>query len=286
MEPTQADVAAVSNAMGQPTQQPQQQQPEPQQQPAPVTQQPAPTQQQPVQQPTQPQQPADPFSAFTNQPVEPGQPTQPQQQPVEPVQPVQQQPQQVEAPQQQPQQPTNDMTYEQYIESVLKDIPQAPGMPDPSQVDPNSEEGIQQFFTDLMTTAERRFEANYERKMAIQNAERKLWDDAFGKFPSLRDNNELRNMVHSIRMGEFNKGVAITPTQAADRLLKAFGQQYQQGIVDNQVVTTYESVQPTGGGGTTVPTSADTDRALQAVQTGGEEALAQILDAQFQSGQM
>lgn len=280
MEPTPQDVQAVSQAMGQPAPAP-----EPQQQPAPVTPQPAPTQ----------QQPTDPFASFstpTQQPTEPTQvqtPTPQPTQPVEPSQPtqaVQQQP-----PQQtphQPQQPAPQpvQTYEQYIESVLQGVPTAPDMPDPTKIDPNDEQAIGQFFQDLMTTAEKRFEAKFSQQNAIQNSERKLWEDAFGKYPSLREKTNLRNMVHAIRMQEFNQGRAITPTQAAEQLLTEFGIQYQQGVADNQVVTTIQQVQPTGGSSAPVQTSLDTQQVLESVQTGGEDALAKALDAQIKAGNL
>ncbi len=318
MEPTQADLAAVSAVVDQgqpapqptlqPTQQPVQQ-PQPQyQQPTQPVQQPAPQQQptQPVQQPSPQSQPqTDPFATF-GQAVEPGvqqvqqpQPTQPTepptpqpQQPVEPTQPTpqgqpQQQPGQIAQqaqPQQQPTQQTE--TYEQYLDRVLQGLPEAPAQPDPSTVNPEDPEAIKNFFDTLMTTAEQRFEANYARKQAIQNAEKQLWEQAFDKYGSLRSNRQLRDMVHAIRRNEFQKGNAITPTQAAETLLVALQGQYQQGVADNQVVTTIESVQPQGGGTTTVPTTMDADKALLAVQTGGEQALAQVLEQKMQAGQM
>lgn len=325
MEPTPQDVAAVAAAMGeQPTQQPQYQQPV--QQPQPQYQQPTqpqyqqPTQQpvqqpaqqqpaQPVQQPSPTSQPQDPFSMMFQQPTQaPTQPTQPTeqvptqqpQQPVEPPQPTPQGQPQYQQPQQQPgqiaqqvqpQQPQQPQapqtqTYEQYLDSVLQGLPQVPEQPDPSKVNPEDPEAIKGFFNELFTTAEQRFEANYARKMAIQNAEKKLWDDAFDKYGSLRTNTQLRDMVHAIRRAEFSKGNAITPTQAAETLLLALRGQYQQGVADNQVVTTIEQVQPNGGGSTAVPTTMDANAALLAVQTGGEQALAQVLENRMQAGQM
>lgn len=285
MEPSAQDIAAVSQAMGE---QPQQQPPAPAPQPSPQSQpQTQPQHQQPQSpQPTQP--PADPFSAFaqpTQPPVEPAQqPTQPTQ-PTEPAQPQapptqpQEQPTQPQTPPQQPDQ----LTVDQYMKEVFGDMPEIPGLPDASKVNPDSPESVQQYFDDLMTTAEKRFEAKYNRNQAVQNAEKKAWEDAFDKYGSLRSNGQLRDMVHAIRMNEFNRGVAITPTQAAERLLGALQQQYQRGVADNQVVTTIEQTQPVGGGSTSVPTTMDADKSLLAVQQGGEEALAQILDAQFKA---
>lgn len=293
MEPTQQDIAAVSAAMGISNQ------------PAPIQTQPSP-QSQPAAQPAANTQPTaqvstDPFEQLFQTPTEPTQPTQQPSQPTEftpnpqplgtPTEPYQSAPQtppQPTQPVQQTQQsaaPTQQ-TYEQYIDSITAGIPQNPSMPDPNSVDPNSEEGINQFFSDLVQTAVQQAEANLARKQAIQTTEKKLWDDTFETYPSLRSNTQLRDMVHAVRMGEFNKGIAITPTQAAERVLSALKAQYQRGVADNQVVTTIEQVQPNAGGGIDVPTTMDADRALLAVQTGGENALAQILDGKIKAGNL
>jgi len=292
MEPSAQDVAAVAQAMGQPAPQA----PQPVQQPVqePAQQQPA----QPTPQAAPSQQQGDPFATLFTQPTEPAaptaqpaQPTQPTevtptqqpQQPVEPSQPAPQaQPQQPVQPQAQPQAPQTQ-TYEQYLDSVLQGIPEPAAQPDPAQVNPDDPEAIKGFFNELVSTAVQQAEANLARKQAIQNSENKLWNQAFDKYGSLRTNTKLRDMVHAIRRTEFARGNAITPTQAAETLLTALQGQYQQGVADNQVVTTIEQVQPNGGGSTTVPTTMDADKALLAVQTGGETALAQILDAQFKA---
>lgn len=277
-EPTPQDVASVAATMGQPTQQPEAQ-PAPQSQPAQPISQPAPT--------SQPA--ADPFTLFATQPTEAAPVTEPSQ-PTEPVatateasqpvaQPVAQTPPAPEAA------PTYQ-TYEEYLDSITQGVPKAPDQPDPSTVDNTDPNAIKGFFDDLMNTAEKRFEANYERKQAIQTAEKKGWDEAFSKYGSLRENKGLRDMVHNIRMGNFNRGIALTPTQAANQLLESLKGQYNKGVVDNQVVTTIESVQPTGGGSTAVPTTADRDATLTSFQTGGETALADYLDGEVKAGRL
>jgi hypothetical protein len=146
---------------------------------------------------------------------------------------------------------------------------------------------IKQFFDDLVNTAVQRSSAEVSRQQAIQLAERGLWDKAFEKYGSLRVNKPLRDMVHSIRMGYFQRGQAITPTQAADKLLDAMKNQYQRGVADSQVHTTIEQVQPNSGGSAAQPpTSMDAASTLEAVQTGGEVALAEILDAEIKAGRM
>ena len=292
MEPSQADIAAVSQALGeQPAQQqpaPVTPQPAPSQQPAEPVQQPAPAQ---PQQPTQPTEPTDPFaSIFGAEPAAPApqQPTQPTEPtPQQPITPTEPQPAPVAQPAPAPAVPQQEefMSLDDYMKSVTSGVGEAPGIPDATKIDPNDEAGIKGFFDDLVRTAKEQALVEMRRGNAIQTSECQLWDAAFDKYGSLRTNKPLRDMVHSIRMGEFQKGIAITPTQAADRLLTALKAQYNQGIADNQVVTTIESVQPTGGNGTPVATTMDTDKALLAVQTGGEQALAQILDAQIKAGQ-
>lgn len=298
MEPTAADVAAIqSNLDGaQPISQPAPQQapqvapqvepqaPQPQAQPQAPQQQPT----QPVAQPAPTSQPQDPFSTlFAPAPAEqqptqqPEQvPTQQPQQPVEPqVQPpVQQAPVQNPAPQYQ--------TFDEYMESVTQGVGEEVATPDPSKIDPNDEAGIKSFFDDLVETAVKKASQATARTTAIQNVERQLWDEAMGKYGSLRSNKDLRDMVHAVRMNEFNKGIAITPTQAADRVLEALQKQYNRGVADNQVVTTIQSVQPTGGGGTDVQTTSDMDNVYTQIQNGGETALAAFLDTQVKNGKL
>lgn len=309
-EPSSQDIEAVANAIGeQPTVQPAPQQPEPQQPQQPAAQPQQPTQQQPAQQPAQqPQQPAqptnqplDPFAAFAAQPpAQPAQPTQPEPQQPQPSQPEPTptpQPQQPAEPSQaapEPQAPAEPQTqpeqyqsYEEYIKSVIGDTGNEPESPDPSKISPDDPEAIKQFFDDLVNTAVTKATQETAKKAAIQSHERQLWDGAFDKYPSLKSNKNLRDMVHSIRMGHFQRGQAITPTQAADKLLESLGQQYKQGVADSQVQTTIEQVQPQGGGtGNPVATTLDKNDALLAVQDGGEQALTEILDQEIKAGRL
>lgn len=279
-EPTPQDVAAVAQTL-------------PQMQPTEPTPQPAPTQQPATQQPApQPTAPTDPFAAFA-QPTEPA----PQPQPATPAQPTEPtpdlsiqapQPTQPTEPAPQPATPTEPQyqSYEDYIKSINDGVGQLPEQPDPAKINPDNPEEIKGFFDNLMNTAVARAEQNIERKSAIQNTERRLWDEAFTKYGSLRDNKQLRDMVHNIRMGYFHRNVAITPTQAADELLKSLGNQYQKGVADSQVQTTIESVQPNAGGSTPIATTADRESVLSSVQSGGEIALAQYLDGEVKAGRL
>lgn len=291
-EPTNDAVAATQQFLdGQPAQQ----------QPEPPTPQPAPSQQ-PTQQPAN-DQPLDPFASMfdaANQtPTEPAapptqptesapEPTQPQQpqQPVEPSQPQQPAPQEATQPQVAPSQEEDYQTFDEYMNNVTKEFDNSPELPDVEKIDPNDPQAIKKFFDDLVTTAVRKAEQSVGRKSAIQAAERQAWDGAFNKYPSLKTNKPLRDMVHNMRMGYFQRGQAITPVQAANKVLEIFNQNYKKGITDNQVQTKIEQVQPNSGGGTPVETTLDRNQILSDLQTGGEQALASYLDSQIKSGKL
>jgi hypothetical protein len=284
-EPSPADIAMVAEAIGQPAVVP-----------APVATPPAPVAPV-VATPVTAEQPApvatpvaetDPFaSLFATEPIAPvepqtAQPIEPMtpqpQQPVEPTQPVAQAP---------VAQDDTYQTFDEYMAETLKGVPTAPTMPDVSKIDPNDEEGIKNFFDELVNTAVSKSQAEISRKDAITTRERQLWDASFEKYGSLRTNKKLRDMVHDIRMGYFRRGQAITPTQAADKLLESMGHQYKQGIADSAVVTTIQDVQPTGGNsGAPIPTTLDKDNVLESIQTGGETALANYLDQEVKAGRM
>lgn len=288
-QPTPADIAAAANAVNAP---------QPQAPPAPATPPVAPEPQAPATPPTQPTQPvappvaptepADPFASIFTQPTEPTSPTPPA--PTPPQQPTEPTPQPQPPVEPQPQaapQEEEYISFDDYMKETLKDVPQSPEAPNPEDISPDDPQAIKKFFDDLVNTAVQKAKAETIKQNAIQSRERQLWDEAFNKYGSLRDKKPLRDMVHSIRMGYLQRGVAITPKQAADKLLESLGSQYKQGVADNQVVTTIENVQPTAGGSANpVTTSMDKKDMLTAIQDGGETALAQILDAQIKSGKL
>ncbi len=286
-EPSPADIAAVSaHLTGQPAPAepaPQAQPaPQPQMQPEPVATQPSPT-----------TQPTDPFaSLFASEPAaqEPAPQSEPQPtpQPTTPTEPVvTTQPEPVASSNPQAPATPDYETYDEYMARVTANVPAAPASPDPETIDPNNPAAIKGFFDDLMNTASARAEANYARKTAIKDAEKQAWDTAFEKYGTLRDNKQLRDTVHTIRMGYFQRGIALTPTQAADKLLESLGQERRAGAASAQVVTTYEDVQPNAGNsGAPVPTTLDQANIMERVQTGGETALADILDAEIKAGRL
>lgn len=278
-EPTPTDVAAVAAMLSeQPTATP------PAEPTAPA--QPA------ASEPTAPTAPADPFaSLFATEPAAPTEPTQPTEivptvqptQPTEVAQPATTQPTAPVAPVAQPE---TYQTYDEYMSEIVGSAP-AMAMPDPDKIDPNNPEAIKGFFDELVKTAVNQSKTEIGRQSAIQTKERQLWDASFDKYGSLKTNKPLRDMVHDIRMGYFRRGQAITPTQAADKLLESMGHQYKQGVADTAVITTIENVQPNGGGtGAPIATTLDKNAVLESIQTGGEVALADYLDGEVKAGRL
>lgn len=300
MQPTNDDVQQVAAYMGQPIAPA----PQPVAQPAPAPEpfhQPQPVQSQPIEPAApvaQPQQPAaDPFATFNQQP-QPQVQSQPgfqyqtpaPQQAVEVAQPQQQLQPQPEtgapAPAQQPQPaPTpTQQSYEEYVNSIMSTIPEPTPVPKLEDVDTNSLEDVENYFANLKKSIVEEVDISNRRKEAVIRVEQAGWEEAISQYPSLRSNKGLRETIQAIRIGKQNQNVFLSPLQAAQELLNTMGQNYQQGIVDNQVHTTIESVQPMGGGSQAVAPIANKDEENRAVEVGGEIALQQILANRINNG--
>lgn len=279
-EPSAADIQAVNEALTQntpPSQPVPQPAPQPSEQPV---QQPAPQENPQVQTPPpvanqQPNEVVDPFEQFANV-----QPPAPQPAPT---------PQPTPAPQAPPQQPTSEyQTFDDYMNSVLDGLPQPnteiPKVEDINQDDPAD---IQRFFTELRETIVKETINQVTRQSRIESAERKGWEECFETYPSLRKNSAIRDAVHNVRMGAFNRGIAMSPKQAAKVLLDSFNpsEAYKRGVANSQVVTTIQNNQPNGGGGVEVIPQQPAD-SLSVAASNGEVALMNALDAAIKSGKI
>lgn len=292
MEPTQQDIAAVNaHLTGNPAPQPQ---------PAPQPTQPT----EPTQQPTQPTEPVAPPTPQPQQPTEPSQPAQPNQsnepgdpfatlftqeavQPTPPQQPAQLQ--QTAQPTAQPTQPNGEdyQSFDDYIKSITGEPQQQPNTPNLAELNQDDPQAIQQFFEQWGESIYQRATSDVRREFALRAKEEQVWNEAFEKYPSIKSNKNLRDMIHNIRMGSFNRGVAMTPVQAAEQLLKGMNMQYRQGMADQQVQTTIQSTQPNGGGGVEViPQQPGGNTSLVQAAQGNEADLVAALDAQIKAGNL
>ena len=236
---------------------------------APTEPQPAP-QDQPAQQP-QAQQPTEPQpTPQVNSQANPQEPS--QSVPTEPVQqPVQSEP----APQPQ-------MTYDEYLDSLTKDMP-AVELPKPTEVDNGDPEGLTKFFEDYGQKILEQARQEQQKQTILQNAERDAWNDVFTKYPEIQKNQDLRDTIHNIRMGAYSRGKSLSPIQAADALVGTLHTEYKKGVNDTNVQTRVVDSQPLNGGGQ-APAAPEVN--YEALQTGGEQAAVAQLEALMRAGKL
>jgi hypothetical protein len=235
---------------------------------------------------TPPQQPAQPVTPPVGQPTEvsaPQTPAAPQQQP--PAQTPPANPADPQTPPTQPGQPAKS-GYESYIESVLQSIPDAPPIPDLSTIKSDSPEDVNEWFKTYASTIQENIKVEMQRSEAIKTAESNAWTQALDKYPSMKGNKKILDTVQAIRMAKWNAGIALSPTEAAEELIGSLQGEYKRGITDNQVHSNIEQVQPSAGGSSTVIAPADSVEELRSVQSGGDIALAQILEQRIKNGEM
>lgn len=283
-EPTQNDVAAVNAFLTGDTPAP-----APAATPAPQPQAPAepvapptPQPQQPTEpaQPAQPQEPTDPFEQFAPQPTEPVAPQAPAA-PTEPVAPA--------TPAPQPAAPAEPQyqSFDDYLNSITEGLPDPTPAPKLEEIDQNDPAAIQKYFTDFATSIREETIREVQRTARLEAAEKKGWDEAFDKYPSIKKNPAVRDMVHNMRMGKFQQGIAMTPLQAAEEILKVTNANYRKGIADTQVVTTITDTQPVGGDSVEViPQTPQGQASLVNAAGQGEAALANALDAMIKDGKL
>ena len=235
----------------------------------------------PAQQPQQPQPPQAPPQL----PPQPGQQQPPAPQPNQPQNPQQPQIPGVQPPQQQP--PTQyDAMLQNYMAPAGNQEPQLPNVADVKADDPQD---LVRFFNEFATGIEQRIERKYTERDTAKRTETKLWNDTFVKYPQLKEDANLRAIVHSIRMGAIQQGVNMTPEVAADKLAEIVQAQYQNGYQAHQTNVRVQQSQPLSGGGQQPPqvTPQSNQQMLSSVQkTGieGEQAVITAVDNLIQQG--
>jgi len=104
-------------------------------------------------------------------------------------------------------------------------------------IDPNA---LANVFNQRISQAEQNATANAQRIYAEQKQEENLWAKAYDKYPDLKNDKELHNLVHQARIGEAtdilsrsndpNNVKLPTPAQVADKLFKRIGTAKSEGI--------------------------------------------------------
>lgn len=215
------------------------------------------------------------------------QPTpQPEQQP-QPQQPAPQdqpQPEQNVQPQPQTDAPKAQLSYEEYLDSLIKDIPEAPAAPNPADIDKDDPEGLTKFFDDYRKSIVAEAQSNMQREAIVQNAEASAWKDVFVKYPEIESNKQLRDTVHNIRVGAFSRGEALSPIQVADALVGNLHDQYRKGVNDTNVQVRVQDSQPLNGGGQPQPQAQGVN--YEALQKGGQNAAVSQIEAMIAAGRI
>lgn len=95
-------------------------------------------------------------------------------------------------------------------------------------------------FNQQIANAEERATMRARQSFQEQQAETRAWDKAYEKYPDLKGNKELRDMVQQARIGQFTESfnrntdpstVKIrTPMQVADTIFKHIGTAKQEGM--------------------------------------------------------
>ena len=185
-------------------------------------------------------------------------------------------------------------TLEEYTAELYGE-PQAPAeftMPSTDSIDTDDPAAVQKFFADyaanIRSAAIEEAMVKFRAETRATSIENQNWQIAFKKYSDLTTNQQLRDSVQAIREFNFQRGIAMTPEQAADILYSPRGSEYQRGIADSAVTTTIQEVQPVNGGSVQViPDNGASAKLAGSFGTSTEEAdLADFLDSKIKAGSL
>lgn len=174
------------------------------------------------------------------------------------------------------------LTYEEYLDSLVGDIPTVE-LPKPTDVPADDPDGLVKFFDDYGNKLMERMAQEQQRTTRIQEAEAKGWGDAFAKYPEIKDNAKLRDIVQNIRVGAFQNNQSMTPLEASEQLVDTLHNEYRKGQDDQRVTTQIVASQPLGGG-STAPVASTVN--YQALQDGGRNEAVNQIEALMRDGKI
>lgn len=147
-------------------------------------------------------------------------------------------------------------------------------------IDPNQLAGA---INQRIAQAEQNAVAQAQRMYAENEQEKRLWDKAYSKYPDLKNDKELHNLVHQARIGEAtdllsrsndpNSVKLPTPAQVADKLFKRIGSAKSAGM---QQATTNTVVQKSAQLETAGRTSNDAADSLTQARSNLKNPNAQV----------
>lgn len=158
--------------------------------------------------------------------------------------------------------PTEAVEDEEAYQPV--DIPQVPQLDfsnlpvsDDNLIDPQALAGA---INNQIAAAENRATARARQEYLEQQAEARGWEKAYEKYPELKKNRDLKDIVHRARLGEVtdllsktndpSKVKFPTPSQTAEKIFKYMGTAKAEGMkqaTENTVIQASAHVETAGG---------------------------------------
>lgn len=202
----------------------------------------------------------------------------------EPVQaPKEEQPDEASAPAEAVKEPEAAEPQKDYEPSFeLSDFMQKPA--EQPQFTPDDEGFIDPgaFYNKVLQDAE----ARIEQKMQFQEAERKAWNYIENKYPEIKEDPELREMVNAQRLADVARGGKGDLTQVASKVLGKLQSYQSKGKAQAQVS---EKVQKSAALQQTTANNVDTSKdsdLMERMSRGDESAKEQLITEWLEQGKL
>jgi hypothetical protein len=172
--------------------------------------------------------------------------------------------------------PSQDINYD-----LTQFMPQAQPQPQftPDEdgfIDPNA------FYNKVLADAE----ARIEQKMAFQESERRAWASIENKYPEIREDAELRDLVNSQRIADVARGGKGDLNQIAGKVLGKFQSYQAKGKAQAQVS---EKVQKSAGLQQSTANKAETNASsdlIERMSRGDQSAKEQLIEEWLEQGKI
>lgn len=138
------------------------------------------------------------------------------------------------------------------------------------------------FYNRIMRDAE----ARIEQRLKFQESERKLWSNIEKKYPEIKEDGELRDILNNQRIADVASGGKGDLNKIADKLLGKIQSYQQKGKAQAQVS---EKIQKSAALESTTANTADTNRdgdLMDRMRRGDQQARDQLISEWLASGKI
>lgn len=178
--------------------------------------------------------------------------------------------------------PNKSQSFDDYLASLTKDI-EVPELPKATDVKGDDPESLDKFFTEFGDKIVERALSKVQQGEVVKQAEARAWNDVFTKYPEVKENQQLRDTIHNIRLGAYARGQSLSPVEVADQLVGTLHGEYKRGVNDTNVQTKVQESQPLGGG---TPAPAAPSINYEALQDGGINEATKQIEALMAAGKI